>query len=93
MTVVFEIRNADNSLQFGLDSRVLRVLEVRSTGTTNGSVSVVGATQGSVVGVELNAPDSGITPEITASGTTVSWNFGTAPVASRRSVDFAIAVY
>jgi len=93
MTSGIEIYGADGSLQIGVDSRLLRTLTSVVTGTSDGSVSVPGAVQGTVVGVATNVPSDGVTSQVTSSGTTVSWSFSSAPASDRRSVQLNISVY
>lgn len=93
MPAGLQVFNADGSLQIDIDSRLLRTLTHVSTGTTDGSATVIGAAQGSVVGIAVDSPESGVTPTVTNSGTTVSWSFGSAPSGDRRAVTLDIVVY
>lgn len=84
--------DAAGNLVIDIDTRLMRTLTTVTTGTTDGSMTVSAATQGSVVTAATNTPADGVTPTVSVSGTTVSWSFGGAPAPSRRSVDLIIMV-
>lgn len=88
-----EIYNANGTLQFNLDNRLLRILTRINSGTSDGSATVAGVNQGDVVGVGVTVPEGGVTPVLTQTGTGVSWSFGGAPTAERKAIDIDIMVY
>ena len=79
-----EIFNPDGSRQFSIGDRVVRMLRVQSTGTSNGSVSVAAAaSKGTLVPVVAPKTTTGIPPTAAVSGGTLSWDFGSTPAGSR----------
>ena len=94
MATGIKVYNADASLQFDLDDRLLRVLARINTGTGDGSAVVTGVTQGTVVGAVVTQTTTGTTPTITGTGSGVSWSFPpSVPANERRAVDVDIMVY
>lgn len=78
MPAGFEVYNADGSLQFSLDNRLLRTLTVQTASGGAGSVTVA-AGQGSLtaaVAPVANVEDAAV-PSVSVSGNTVSWTAGT----------------
>lgn len=70
-----QINNPDGSVQFDGTSRLFRVLTAFDIGTANsGSVSVSGV-QGTLRVVAQPATLDGEAPDITVSGTTVSYSY------------------
>lgn len=88
-----ECYNADGSLQFNLDNRILRVLGTITTGTTDGSQTIAGVDQGEVIAVGRTAPDGGVTATVTKSGSGVAWTFNGAPANQRKNITYDVMVY
>lgn len=89
-----QVFNADGTLQFDSNDRLLRSLTVVASGLDDGSVTVSGATsQGTVVATNLNNPENQVTPKVAVSGNTVSWTFEGAPSDARAASDIAILAY
>lgn len=94
MATGLKVYNANGSLQFDLDARLLRVLARINTGTADGAAVVSGVDQGTVVGVVASHVIDGTVPVIQPTGTGVSWSFpSNVPTIQRRAVDVDIMVY
>lgn len=80
----FEVYNANGSLQMSLGSRTCRLVTISDIGTTtSGSVNVSGMGAGSIVAGVVNGTKGKQVPNVTVSGSTVSWNYGSVPSGSR----------
>ncbi|QOK96592.1 hypothetical protein HF909_09175 [Ralstonia pseudosolanacearum] len=70
-----QVFNADGSLQFDSSSRLSRVLGQVYSGTDPGSISVPGFVQGTPWYHCIGVGNSALIPEVSISGTTLSWAF------------------
>jgi hypothetical protein len=94
MPAGLQIFNADGSLQFDTTKRVMRFLTVVATGTSNGSATVSGLNQGTPIAVVGTGSESNNnSPNVTFSGDTVSWDWGSIPVGSRTNNNINVMVY
>ena len=93
MPAGIQVFNADGSLQFDLDNRILRTLTSVLTGTNDGSITVSNASERQLIAVEVSPPASGVTPTTSVSGNQVAWSFGSAATGDRRSVTLQIMAY
>ena len=94
MPMGLQIFNADGSLQFDTSNRVLRLLTSLNSGTANGSTTVSDLTQGNGVTIVGSTSESNANqPNVSISGTTVSWDWGSIPVGSRVNNTINVMVF
>lgn len=92
MAAGFELYNANGTLQFSTNNRMMRVLTVADTGTGNGSVTNASLSEGTAL-VGASSAEGKKAPTITVTGNTVSWSFGSTPTAERGNTHLSIMVY
>lgn len=92
----FEVYNADGSLQFDLSNRLGRIVGTVATGTSNGSATVAGLAEGQGfwfrTETSVNTSTAKELPEVSFSGTTVSWVFRNPDTSKRRASTLLVGV-
>ena len=86
MPAGFQVFDASGNLIVDLNSKLSRVLGIATVNTASGNLNHAGFSQGTpfaVAGSEAGDQSGNpwaFTPEITITGTTLSWDFGSLPV-------------
>lgn len=84
MAAGIQVFNPDGSLQFDVGSRTARILTVAMVGgQVSGSVTNSGLSNGDALVGVINSDEDKVTPIITRSGNTVSWDYSSIPAESR----------
>lgn len=93
MPAGLQIWDENGNVMLDTENRVTRVLGSFESGTSDGSLTSEGFSQGTPWHVRLT-PDLGLTPpKITVSGNTLSWTFGNVAEEFRRSAYVMYGVY
>lgn len=90
---MFQVFNADGSLQFDTSSTLGRIVSPFSTGIVNGSISIPSyVTQSVVTPVITSATLGRATPHIYRDGNNILWEFGTIPEIYRANCNVLMVV-
>jgi len=88
-----QIWNASGGLVLDTSHRLTRVLGSFESGTSDGSLTSPGFSQGTPWHVRLTSQLGYTAPTITVSGNTLSWSFGNVAAEFRRSAFIIYGVY
>ena len=91
MAAGLQVFNANGTLQFDTTNRLFRTLASVQSGVANGSVAIPSNPGGTVVAVVSPNSTDGKAPNITVSGSSVSWNFATGAGARSNSTISVVA--